>query len=224
MRRFRLILVGGLAGVVVGCGGGGGDGGPPTITSVVINGDSTVVLAGTRQLTAVALSGNAAVSGVTFEWTSSDTTRARVSGSGLVTGVRLGSTNITALAVLNGTPTSVSSPAHAIRTRIGSIVIAPGNRTFSSLGDVSTLTAEARDALDAAVAGGELAAGRYLRAPERLDPHRGERRRRLRFRHGDRAPGRDDVGSHADRLQFRPYQRQRHDLRCRARCTRESAR
>jgi len=153
MRRFRLILVGGLAGVVVGCGGGGGDGGPPTITSVVITGDSTVVLAGTRQLTAVALSGNAAVSGVTFEWTSSDTTRARVSGSGLVTGVRLGSTNITALAVLNGTPTSVSSPAHAIRTRIGSIVIAPGNRTFSSLGDGATLTAEARDALDAAVAG-----------------------------------------------------------------------
>src|SRR6266540_3051295 len=143
MRRFRLILVGGLAGVVVGCGGGGGDGGPPTITSVVINGDSTVVLAGTRQLTAVALSGNAAVSGVTFEWTSSDTTRARVSGSGLVTGVRLGSTNITALAVLNGTPTSVSSPAHAIRTRIGSIALAPGNRTPSSLGAGATPPATA---------------------------------------------------------------------------------
>ncbi|PYP38605.1 MAG: hypothetical protein DMD48_09105 [Gemmatimonadetes bacterium] len=153
MRRFRLILVGGLAGVVVGCGGGGGDGGPPTITSVVINGDSTVVLAGTRQLTAVALSGNLAVSGVTFEWTSSDTTRARVSGSGLVTGVRLGNTNITALAVLNGTPTSVSSSAHAVRTRIGSIVITPGNQTFSSLGDGATLTAEARDALNAAVPG-----------------------------------------------------------------------
>ncbi len=153
MRRFRLILVGGLAGVVVGCGGGGGDGGPPTITSVVINGDSTVVLAGTRQLTAVALSGNVAVSGFTFEWTSSDTTRARVSASGLVTGVRLGNTNITALAVLNGTPTSVSSSAHAVRTRIGSIVITPGNQTFSSLGDGATLTAEARDALNAAVPG-----------------------------------------------------------------------
>ncbi|HYU27973.1 MAG TPA: Ig-like domain-containing protein [Gemmatimonadales bacterium] len=153
MRRFRLILWGGLAGVVVGCGGGGGDGGPPTITSVVINGDSTVVLAGTRQLTAIALSGNVAISGFTFEWTSSDTTRARVSGSGLVTGVRLGNTNITALAVLNGTPTSVSSSAHAVRTRIGSIVITPGNQTFSSLGDGATLTAEARDALNAAVPG-----------------------------------------------------------------------
>jgi hypothetical protein len=53
MRRCGLVLLGGLT--VAGCGGGdGGGGGPPTITSVVIDGDSTVVLAGTRQLTATA--------------------------------------------------------------------------------------------------------------------------------------------------------------------------
>src|SRR6266545_1331790 len=154
MRRFRVILLGGLAGVVVGCGGGGGDGGPPTITAVVVSGDSTVVLAGTRQLTAAAFSGSTPVStGVTFQWTSSDTTRATVSASGLVSGVRLGSSNVTALAVLNGTPTSVSSSAHAMRTRIGSIVITPGTPTFASLGDSVLASAEARNALNAAVPG-----------------------------------------------------------------------
>jgi hypothetical protein len=137
-----------------GCGGGDGGNGPPTITSVVVSGDSTVILAGTRQLTATAMAGSTPVStGVTFQWFSSDTTRATVSPSGLVSGVRLGSTSVTALAVLNGTPTSVSSLAHAMRTRIGSIVITPGTPTFASLGDSVLASAEARNALNAAVPG-----------------------------------------------------------------------
>ncbi|MFN2570690.1 MAG: beta strand repeat-containing protein [Gemmatimonadales bacterium] len=156
MRRFRPILLSALAGMAAGCGGGGGDGGngPPTITSVVINGDSTVIIAGTRSLSATAMAGATPVStGVTFQWSSSDTTRATVSASGLVSGVRLGSTNVTALAVLNGTPTSVSSSAHAVRTRIGAIAITPGSPSLASLGDTAAMTAEARNALNAPVGG-----------------------------------------------------------------------
>ena len=157
MRRFRLILVGGLAGVAVGCSGGGGDGGPPTITSVVVSGDSTVVLAGTRQLTATAMAGSTPVStGVTFEWSSSNSTFVTVSPTGLVTGVVIpGSAGITARAVVNGTPTSVVSPAHVIRVRIGSIVLTPADTLrFTSLGDAIVLRGEARDALNQPITNG----------------------------------------------------------------------
>lgn len=156
MRRFGSMLCGvAVAVVAAGCSGGSdGGGGPPTITSVVINGDSTVILAGTRQLTATALSGGTPVtSGVTFQWTSSDTTRATVSGSGLVSGVRLGNATVGAQAVLNGTPTGVASAAHAIRTRIGTIVLSPATPSFSSLHDTVIVTADARDALNASVPG-----------------------------------------------------------------------
>jgi len=152
MRRFCLLL--GAAVAIAGCGGGGGDGGPPTITSVVVSGDSTVVLAGTRQLTAAAFSGSTPVStGVTFQWSSSDTTRATVSASGLVSGVRLGSAGVTALAVLNGTPTSASSAAHAIRTRIGSIFITPGDLTINAFGAGALMRAQARDAQSVTIPG-----------------------------------------------------------------------
>ncbi len=153
MRRLCPVLVVGL--VVSGCGGGGGDGGngPSMITSVVINGDSTVVLAGTRQLTASALSGATPVTtGVTFQWSSTDTTKATVSAAGLVSGVRLGTAGITALAVLSGTPTSVSSTRN-IRTRIGSIAITPSAPAFASLGDSVLANAEARNALNTPISG-----------------------------------------------------------------------
>jgi hypothetical protein len=155
MKRFCLLLGGVL--LMVDCGGGGGGSGPPMITAVVVSGDSTVVLNGTRPLTATALSGSTPVStGVTFQWLSSDTTRATVSGSGssgTVSGVRLGSTIITARAVLNGTPTSIVSPARGIRTRIGAIVLTPPTPQFASLNDTVVVSAEARDALNAPVPG-----------------------------------------------------------------------
>ena len=152
MRRFCLVVIGGLA--VSACGGGGdGGSGPPTITSVVINGDSTVVLAGTRQLTATAMSGATPVtSGVTFLWASGDTTRATVSGTGVVTGVRLGTAAISAVALLNGVLTTVIG-THRIRARIGSIAITPTSSQMASLGDTVLLTAEGRDALNAPVPG-----------------------------------------------------------------------
>jgi hypothetical protein len=152
MRRCGLVLLGGLT--VAGCGGDGGGGGPPTITSVVIDGDSTVVLADRRQLTATAKSGATTVTGVTFQWSSSDTTRATVTAGGLVNGIRLGNTTITAQAVVDGTPTGVFSAPHAIRTRIRSITITPSSAPqFASLGDSLSITAEARDGDDAPVAG-----------------------------------------------------------------------
>ena len=124
------------------------------ITAVVVSGDSTVVLNGTRQLTATAMAGGSPLAtGVTFQWTSSDTTRATVSSTGLASGVRLGTTSITARAVLNGTPTTVVSSGKSLRTRVGSIVIAPGAPSFASLGDSVLATVEARDALSAAVPG-----------------------------------------------------------------------
>src|SRR5882762_1935910 len=96
MKRFGLGLF--LALTLVDCGGGDG-GGPTVITAVLLSGDSTVVLAGTRQLVATAKSGASTVTGATFEWSSSDTTRATVTNGGLVSGVRLGATLITARAV-----------------------------------------------------------------------------------------------------------------------------
>lgn len=153
MKPFSLVVLGAALAVAGACGGGDG-GGPPMITAVVVSGDSTVVLAGTRQLTATAMAGGSPLStGVTFQWTSSDTTRATVSSSGLVSGVRLGSTSITARAVLNGTPTTVVSTGKSIRTRIGAIVISPSAPTFASLGDSVLASVEGRNALGAAVPG-----------------------------------------------------------------------
>src|SRR5438105_948419 len=174
MMRLSLLLIG--AGLLAGCGGDGG-GGPLTITSVVINGDSTVFLNGTRQLTATAKSGSTTVTnGVTFEWSSADTTRATVSASGLVSGVRLGATDITALAVLNGTPTSVTSSAHAIRVRIASVVVTPATpAALNFVGDTQRFAAEPRDAQGAAVAGRRNHAD-----------HRPQERRRQYPRYGGR--------------------------------------
>lgn len=149
MKRFCLLL---CVATIAGC-AGGGDGGPPTITSVLINGDSTVVLNGTRQLTAVAMAGSVPLSsGVTFQWLSSDTTRGRVSQAGVVSGVRLGTTTITAQAIVNGTQTSVSG-SRPIRTRIGSIAFFPSGPLLTSLHDTVFVAAYALDAQNTGVPG-----------------------------------------------------------------------
>ncbi|HEY3279890.1 MAG TPA: Ig-like domain-containing protein [Gemmatimonadales bacterium] len=149
MKRFGLSLLIALA--LIDCGGGDG-GGPTMITAVLISGDSTVALAGTRQLTATARSGSSPVSaGVSFDWVSSDTTLAKVSPAGLVSGRARGTVTITAFAVLNATPTGVSG-THAVRVRIGSVVLtAPAGLQFASLGDTLAVSAEARDAANAPV-------------------------------------------------------------------------
>ena len=153
MRRFYIALLGGLA--AVGCGGGSKSSGPPMITAVVISNDSTVALAGTRQLTATAMAGGSAISnGVTFQWSSTDTTRATVSGTGLVDGVRRGTTDITAQAVLNGTATGIVSPARTIRVRIAGIVVTPASPLpLNFKGETQSFAGEPRDAAGAAVPG-----------------------------------------------------------------------
>jgi len=148
MRRFCLLLVAALT--MAGC---GGDAGPSSLSSVVITGDSTVGLNGTLQLTATALAGNVPIAtGLTFVWISTDSTKVRVSQTGLVSGVQLGSASITVTAVpqVSG---PVSSAPHVVRTRISRIVFSPFDIVLSSLHDTVIVSGDARDARNNSVPG-----------------------------------------------------------------------
>jgi len=149
VKRFCLLLSAALT--LAGC---GGDSGPSsTVTSVVITGDSTVDLNGTRQLTATALAGNTPITlGFTFVWISSDSTILRVSQTGLVTGRSLGTTSITATAVPQVTA-PVSSGPYVMRSRIARIVFQPFDISLASLHDTLILSADARDAQNTSVPG-----------------------------------------------------------------------
>src|SRR6266513_2366590 len=155
MKRFSVLLIGVAS--MVGCGGGdgGGGGSPPTITAVTISGDSTVSLAGTLQLTATAQAGGQTINNcVTFQWSSSDQNKATVSSTGVVSGMQRGTADITAQAVLNGTATGVTSPAHTVRVRIASIAVTPTTpASLNYVGETQTFSAEPRDATGAAVPG-----------------------------------------------------------------------
>lgn len=141
MKRFCLLL--GAALTIAGC---AHDTGPSSLTSVVITGDSTVFLNGTGQLTATALAGNVPIAtGLTFVWMSSDTTKVRVSQTGLVTGVQLGSATITVTAVPQVSAPLASNP-HAMRTRISRIVFQPFDIALASRTDTVIVSADARDA------------------------------------------------------------------------------
>ena len=148
MKRCCLLLAAVLT--IAAC---GRDAGPSTLSSVVVTGDSTVGLNGTLQLSATALAGNRPLTtGLTFVWTSSDTTRVRVSQTGLVTGVQLGSATITVSAVPQ-TGTLVTSDPHVIRTRIARIVFRPFDISLASRHDTVILVADARDAQGTSVSG-----------------------------------------------------------------------
>lgn len=148
MKRWCLLLGASLA--IAGC---GSDAGPSSLTSVVITGDSTVGLHGTLQLTATALAGNRPVTtGLTFVWISSDSTKLRVSQTGLVTGVQLGSATITVAAVPQVSAPVTSDP-YLIRTRIGRIVFQPFDIALASPNDTVIVSADVRDALNTSVPG-----------------------------------------------------------------------
>ncbi len=148
MKSFCLLL--GAALTIAGC---SGDVGPSSLTSVVITGDSTVGLNGTLQLTATALAGNVPIAtGLTFVWISSDSTKVRVSQTGLVSGVQLGSASITVTAVPQ-VSAPVSSAPHVIRTRISRIVFSPFDLVLSSLHDTVIVSGDARDAQNNSVPG-----------------------------------------------------------------------
>ncbi|HWC75202.1 MAG TPA: Ig-like domain-containing protein [Gemmatimonadales bacterium] len=151
MRHLCLALISGLA--VSSCNSSADNGtGASTVTSVVVSGDSTVVIAGTRQLSATAMSGSSSIPTATFLWASGDTTKALVSSTGLVLGVRSGPVAISAVAVVDGVLSTVIG-THTMRVRIGSIVVTPNTPQLSSIGDSILLTAEARDAQNAPVGG-----------------------------------------------------------------------
>lgn len=148
MKRFCLLL--GTALTFAGC---GSDAGPSSLTSVVITGDSTVGLHGTQQLTATALAGNRVVTtGLTFVWLSSDTLTLRVSQTGLVTSVGLGTASITVAAVPQ-VSTPVTSDPFVIRSRIGRIVFQPFDVVMSALQDTLIVNADVRDAVGTTVPG-----------------------------------------------------------------------
>ncbi len=147
MKRFGLLLG---AVLIAGC---GSDPGPSSLTSVVISGDSAVGLNGTLQLSATALAGNRVVTtGLTFVWISSDTMTLRVSQTGLVTGVRLGTASITVAAVPEVSAPVTSDP-FAIRSRIARIVFQPFDISLSSLHDTLIVNADVRDAQGTTVTG-----------------------------------------------------------------------
>jgi uncharacterized protein YjdB len=147
MKRCCLLL--GVALTIAGC---SNDTGPSSLSSVVITGDSTVGLNGTLQLTATALAGNVPVAGLMFVWISSDSTNVRVSQTGLVTGVHLGSASITAVAV-PAVSAPVTSDPLVIRTRIARIVFAPFDIAMTSRHDTLIVSADARDAQNTSVPG-----------------------------------------------------------------------
>jgi hypothetical protein len=107
---------------------------PAVATIVVAPASPSIAVSGTQQFTATAKdSGGNAISGVTFTWTSSATNVATIdSGSGLATGVAVGTTQITATAggvtssgdtlTVTPPPTSVSGTA-AIGSPIANAVV-----------------------------------------------------------------------------------------------------
>ena len=148
MKRWCRLLGASLA--IVAC---GKDAGPSSLTSVVIIGDSVVGLHGTLQLTATALAGNRPVTtGLTFVWISSDSTKLRVSQTGLVTGVQLGSASIMVAAVPQ-VSAAVTSDPFPIRSRIGRIAFQPFDVVMASRNDTVIVNADVRDALGDSVPG-----------------------------------------------------------------------
>jgi uncharacterized protein YjdB len=88
-----------LIAAVTSCGGDSTGTGNRAVASVIVRAArGNVVVGKTVQLTALALDANGfPVTGATFQWSSSNTSTATVSSTGVVTGVALGSATITAL-------------------------------------------------------------------------------------------------------------------------------
>ena len=122
------------------------------VDSVVVAGDSTVVINGTTQLTASALVNGTPLGGAGFLWLSTDSETARVNGSGLVSGLTLDTITILAEAVVNRRLTGVRG-GKVLRVRLKRVVVTSTPPTLNTAGQQVSLAAEARDALDAALPG-----------------------------------------------------------------------
>jgi plastocyanin len=112
MYKARVLVVAALA-TVAGCGGGGGDGGggtgPAVFTSLSVTPATVGLLVnGTQTLTATAKDQNGgSMSGLAVQYTSGNQAVATVTAAGVVTGVAVGATSITA----SGTVGSVTKTA-----------------------------------------------------------------------------------------------------------------
>jgi plastocyanin/uncharacterized protein YjdB len=138
------------------CGGGGGDGGTPptTVASVVITAPTTPpsfqTLTRTAQFTAVARdAATAAIPGASISWSSSNTAVATVSGTGLVTAVGNGSTQITASSGGATSPAVTVSVAQVVNA----VTATPASVAFGALGSTRQLSAAAVDSSGAPVTG-----------------------------------------------------------------------
>lgn len=125
--------------VLAACGGGGGDGGvvtpPPTpvFTSFALTpATATVAVGGTQPLTASALDqSNQPIAGVTVTYATSDATVAIVSGTGVVTGVKVGPATITATGTKDGTTKSAASTVTVANPGTTADVVATTDRQFA---------------------------------------------------------------------------------------------
>ena len=96
---FRRLAALALITTALSCGGASSTGTiQPSVSLVIVNAPKSIVVLGrTLQLTAVAVGENGLlVTGVTYQWSSSNSSKATVSGTGVVTGVALGSATISA--------------------------------------------------------------------------------------------------------------------------------
>lgn len=122
--------------------GGGGSGGPAPVASVSITPSTASVAVGrTTQLSATAkdAAGNV-LSGRTITWSSSETSLATVNANGVVTGVAVGSVNITAASEGKSTQVAVN----VTPVPVASVTVAP-NAPSIKVGATVTLTATLKD-------------------------------------------------------------------------------
>jgi len=160
LRRAPESLRAALAGVLVfaaaavtACGGGGGGGTQPTkvpVASIDVSPSPLSVTVGqTSPLNATTKSAaGATLTGRTVQWSSADQTVATVSTSGSVTGVKVGSTTVTATS--EGIHTDVIVNVSAVP--VASVDVSPSPLTVTA-GQTAQLTATAKNAAGEALAG-----------------------------------------------------------------------
>lgn len=121
-------------------------GGPGPLASITLTPTSlSLVVGGMQQVTATALdAGGTVLSGVSFGWSSANSSVATVNQSGLVTGASAGNTTVTASSggVSASVAVTVNAPAPG---PLHSITVTPASATVN-VGSTTTLTATARDA------------------------------------------------------------------------------
>lgn len=141
---------------VAACGGGSDDGGtaPPAVASVVITAPvaapSLQTLTRTVQFTAAARDASMTpIAGASLSWSSSNASVASVSGTGLVTAVGNGTTQVTA------SSGGVTSPALTVTVAqvVASVNVTPASVAFGAIGSSRQLAAALVDSSGAAVAG-----------------------------------------------------------------------